>query len=237
MVYCQCDFPFITLLQLQIGDQIVAVNDECVHGWTSALVADKMKMSPTDRVVLTVKAAAAAQHVVTEHLSVTGGGDSSAASTTSTRKKSSAASAQQAPAAANPMSADVEPGRVTLIEIDKGGHGLGLSIVGGSDTVLGTVVIHEVYADGAAAIDGRLKPGDQILEVNAQSLRNVTHETAINMLRHTPTHVRLLVQRDAAMQISLSDPTQIYNVIEVELTKKPGKGCVVHLCALLSISV
>lgn len=59
----------------------------------------------------------------------------------------------------------VEPGKETLIEIDKDGKGLGLSIVGGSDTVLGTVVIHEVYPDGAAAVDGRLKPGDQVLEV------------------------------------------------------------------------
>ena len=45
------------------------------------------------------------------------------------------------------------------------GKGLGLSIVGGSDTVLGTVVIHEIYPDGAAAKDGRLQPGDQVLEV------------------------------------------------------------------------
>lgn len=57
------------------------------------------------------------------------------------------------------------PGQETLIEIDKGGLGLGLSIVGGSDTVLGSVVIHEVYSDGAAAKDGRLEPGDQVLEV------------------------------------------------------------------------
>lgn len=125
----------------------------------------------------------------------------------------------------NPATVEIEAGKPTLIEIDKRGHGLGLSIVGGSDTVLGTVVIHEVYTDGAAARDSRLRPGDQILEVNGQSLRNVTHETAINMLRHTPTHVRLLIHRDAAMQINLSDPTQIYNVIEVELNKKPGKGC------------
>lgn len=65
----------------------------------------------------------------------------------------------------NPATVLVEPGKETLIEIDKGGHGLGLSIVGGSDTVLGTVVIHEVYPDGAAATDARLKPGDQLLEV------------------------------------------------------------------------
>lgn len=59
----------------------------------------------------------------------------------------------------------IETGKETWIEIDKDGKGLGLSIVGGSDTVLGTVVVHEVYNDGAAAVDGRLKPGDQLLEV------------------------------------------------------------------------
>ncbi|VDO48542.1 unnamed protein product [Onchocerca flexuosa] len=83
----------------------------------------------------------------------------------------------------------IEPGCETLIEIDKVGKGLGLSIVGGSDTVLGTVVIHEVYPDGAAAIDGRLKPGDQVLEVNGISLRGVSHEQAISLLRRTPAKV------------------------------------------------
>jgi multiple PDZ domain protein len=63
------------------------------------------------------------------------------------------------------------------------------------EQVLGTVVIHEVYPDGAAAIDGRLKPGDQVLEVNNISLRNITHEQAIQMLRRTPAKVRLLVYR------------------------------------------
>uniref|UniRef100_A0A3B3VPS7 PDZ domain-containing protein n=1 Tax=Poecilia latipinna TaxID=48699 RepID=A0A3B3VPS7_9TELE len=48
----------------------------------------------------------------------------------------------------------------TVLEICKGRSGLGLSIVGGTDTQTGSV-----YEEGAAARDGRLWAGDQILEV------------------------------------------------------------------------
>ncbi|KAI3413454.1 hypothetical protein GPALN_010946 [Globodera pallida] len=118
--------------------------------------------------------------------------------------------------------APIHVGQETLIEIDKDGKGLGLSIVGGSDTVLGTVVIHEVYPDGAAAIDARLKPGDQVLEVNGTSLRGTPHEQAISLLRRTPAKVRLLIYRDVNLQMSMLDPAQIYNILSIELSKKSG---------------
>jgi S1-C subfamily serine protease len=102
------------------------------------------------------------------------------------------------------------------VEINKDKMGLGLSIVGGSDTLLvsmgcgsaisplmrltahhllplflfqGVIIIHEVYPDGAAAKDGRLKPGDQILEVNSEDFRNITHSKALAALRQTPAKV------------------------------------------------
>ncbi|VDM24341.1 unnamed protein product [Toxocara canis] len=61
-------------------------------------------------------------------------------------------------------------------------------------------------------------------EVNGVSLRGVSHEHAISLLRRTPAKVRLLVYRDVNLQLSLLDPTQIYNIFEMELTKKPGRG-------------
>ncbi|KAF6778972.1 hypothetical protein AHF37_01665 [Paragonimus kellicotti] len=41
---------------------------------------------------------------------------------------------------------------------------LGFTFVGGIDTPLSCVLVQEIYLDGAVAIDGRLRPGDQILE-------------------------------------------------------------------------
>lgn len=42
---------------------------------------------------------------------------------------------------------------------------LGLRIVGGKDTPLGNIVVQEIVRDSLAARDGRLAPGDHILEV------------------------------------------------------------------------
>ncbi len=60
--------------------------------------------------------------------------------------------------------------------------------------------------------------------MNSECLRDVAHDTAISLLRQTPSKVRLLVYRDLNLQLSLLDPSQIYNIFEIELVKKPGRG-------------
>ncbi|XP_071131122.1 multiple PDZ domain protein-like isoform X15 [Mytilus edulis] len=120
----------------------------------------------------------------------------------------------------DPKTCPIIPGRETYIEIEKGRTGLGLSIVGGNDTLLGAIIVHEVYEDGAASRDGRLWAGDQVLEVNNEELREASHDYAIQVLRQTPATVGILVFRDDN-QVKEED---IYDIFTVELNKKQGRG-------------
>ncbi|NXL48520.1 INADL protein, partial [Podilymbus podiceps] len=120
----------------------------------------------------------------------------------------------------DPATCPIVPGQEMTIEISKGRSGLGLSIVGGKDTPLDAIVIHEVYEEGAAARDGRLWAGDQILEVNGIDLRNASHEEAITALRQTPQKVQLVVYRDEA---HYKDEENL-EVFYVDIQKKMGRG-------------
>uniref|UniRef100_A0A3Q3JFX7 Ligand of numb-protein X 2b n=2 Tax=Monopterus albus TaxID=43700 RepID=A0A3Q3JFX7_MONAL len=74
---------------------------------------------------------------------------------------------------------------------------LGFRIVGGKDTPLGNIVIQEVVRDSLAARDGRLAPGDHILEVNDVSLASVPHACAVAVLRQpSSSPLRLTVMQE-----------------------------------------
>ncbi|KAK2816966.1 hypothetical protein Q5P01_025157 [Channa striata] len=124
------------------------------------------------------------------------------------------------PTATDPVSCPIVAGRETTIEICKGNIGLGLSIVGGCDTLLGAVIIHEVNDGGAAQRDGRLQAGDQILEVNGIDLRQATHDEAIGVLRLTTQRVCLRVFRH---QEAYSEE-DLWDVFSLELRPRPGEG-------------
>uniref|UniRef100_H3DRA3 Ligand of numb-protein X 2b n=1 Tax=Tetraodon nigroviridis TaxID=99883 RepID=H3DRA3_TETNG len=98
---------------------------------------------------------------------------------------------------------------------------LGLRIVGGKDTPLGNIVIQEIVKDSIAARDGRLAPGDHILEVNDVSLASVPHARAIVVLRQ-PTLLRLTVMQEKGFKTSPHGSSTSSNpgtVLQVTLMK------------------
>ncbi|XP_042570856.1 multiple PDZ domain protein isoform X2 [Cyprinus carpio] len=130
----------------------------------------------------------------------------------------------------DPLTSPIIAGCINTIDICKGTAGLGLSIVGGCNTVLGVIVIHEVNKDGAAHRDGRLLAGDHILEVNGIDLRMATHEEALSVLRLSPQRVRLCIYRDLGTEnhsthiLQNHTPEDMWDLFGVELNLKTGQG-------------
>ncbi|XP_072584408.1 multiple PDZ domain protein isoform X23 [Vulpes vulpes] len=214
--------------RLKVGDQILAVDDEVVVGYPVEKFISLLKTAKTT-VKLSIRAENRDPQAVASAAGAASGEQKSsslalmAPSSGSPEPESiPSTSRSSTPAifASDPATCPIIPGCETTIEISKGRTGLGLSIVGGSDTLLGAIIIHEVYEEGAACKDGRLWAGDQILEVNGIDLRKATHDEAINVLRQTPQRVRLTLYRDEAPY----KEEDVYDTLTIELQKKPGKG-------------
>ncbi|KAH1165076.1 ligand of Numb protein X 2-like [Mauremys mutica] len=101
---------------------------------------------------------------------------------------------------------------------------LGMRIVGGKDTPLGNIVVQEVLRDSVVAADGKIAPGDHILEVNGINISSVTHCQAISLLRHPGPVLHLMVLQEKGFSNRTlkqdSSPAVNREVIHVTLMKR-----------------
>merc|ERR1719210_1741622 len=87
-------------------------------------------------------------------------------------------------------------GEVSHVEIPRTSSSLGMTIVGGADTPLRCVVVQEVYPDGLIAADGRLQPGDQVIEINGVDMTCAPHAQVCTALRKMTSVLRLGIYRE-----------------------------------------
>lgn len=90
-------------------------------------------------------------------------------------------------------------GKKIKIDLKKGTEGLGFTVVTRDNTVHGPgpILVKNILQRGAAVKDGRLQPGDRILEVNGVDMTGRSQEELVAMLRSTKQgeSVRLVVAR------------------------------------------
>ncbi|XP_071393842.1 membrane-associated guanylate kinase, WW and PDZ domain-containing protein 2 [Centroberyx affinis] len=80
------------------------------------------------------------------------------------------------------------------VELEKSVKGFGFSIRGGREYKMDLFVLR-LAEDGPAIRNGRMRVGDQIIEINGDSTRDMTHARAIELIKAGGRRVRLLLKR------------------------------------------
>ncbi|VDK42073.1 unnamed protein product [Anisakis simplex] len=81
-----------------------------------------------------------------------------------------------------------------VMELNRGPKGFGFSIRGGQEFDAMPLFVLRIAEDGPAAMDGSLRVGDQLMQINGQSTKGMTHANAIQIIKQYPT-VKLLIRR------------------------------------------
>ncbi|XP_034441295.1 membrane-associated guanylate kinase, WW and PDZ domain-containing protein 3-like isoform X2 [Hippoglossus hippoglossus] len=84
------------------------------------------------------------------------------------------------------------------VELERGPRGFGFSLRGGTEYNMGLYILR-LAEDGAAQIDGRIHVGDEIVEINGEPARGISHTRAIELIQAGGNKVALLLRPGAGL--------------------------------------
>ncbi|XP_069101308.1 membrane-associated guanylate kinase, WW and PDZ domain-containing protein 1-like isoform X8 [Argopecten irradians] len=107
----------------------------------------------------------------------------------------------------NPHSPDDE--ELYTVELPRGSRGFGFSIRGGREFNSMPLFVLRIAEGGSADLDGRLRVGDQILEINNCRTESMNHSEAIDIIQNGGPTVRLFVKRTGKLPPSFEPSNQM----------------------------
>lgn len=84
---------------------------------------------------------------------------------------------------------------IKTVIIHRDEKGFGFNILGGADQN-SSIFVSRVVPKGAAAADGLLKRGDELVEINDVNVENATHKEAVGLLKSAKGSVRMVVKHN-----------------------------------------
>ncbi|XP_059805553.1 membrane-associated guanylate kinase, WW and PDZ domain-containing protein 2 isoform X1 [Hypanus sabinus] len=79
------------------------------------------------------------------------------------------------------------------VELERGPTGFGFSVRGGVEYDMDLYVLGMI-AGGPAMNSGKIRVGDQLVEINGEKTLGLTHSQAIDLIKHAPTSLQLLMR-------------------------------------------
>ncbi|XP_028261978.1 membrane-associated guanylate kinase, WW and PDZ domain-containing protein 3 isoform X2 [Parambassis ranga] len=84
------------------------------------------------------------------------------------------------------------------VELERGPRGFGFSMRGGTEYNMGLYILR-LAEDGPAQLDGRIHVGDEIVEINGEPARGISHTRAIELIQAGGNKVVLLLRPGAGL--------------------------------------
>ena len=96
-----------------------------------------------------------------------------------------------------------------MVTITKGADGFGMTVLGGKAAPLQGALVTAVDTGSPAHLEGRMEKGDEILEVNGQSIIGMTHAQVIGILRKVKDKLVMKIARSSPEVTSMTSLTRL----------------------------
>ncbi|XP_057703204.1 membrane-associated guanylate kinase, WW and PDZ domain-containing protein 1b isoform X6 [Corythoichthys intestinalis] len=190
--------------KLKVGDRILAVNQCSITNKSHSDIVNLIKEAGntvTLRIIPGDESSNAslltnAEKIATITTTHTGQQQAApeARNNTKPKQESYDFKAPQAPPPQPPTQVSAQDSEFYSVDLDRDSKGFGFSLRGGREYNMDLYVLR-LAEDGAAVRNGKMRVGDEILEINGESTKGMKHSRAIELIKSGGRRVHLVLKR------------------------------------------